>query len=287
MNDYSLLDFGDGRRLERFGPFVFDRLCPAAENVRKSRPGIWEGVDFRFVPDEKFRNSERGRWTPNVPEPFEIMIDPIRFELRASSFGHLGVFPEQQTNWLRLHREIGRESKNRTETIRVLNLFAYTGGSSLAAAMAGPNIEVVHVDSSKSVVDRARRNAALNGIGRIRFIVDDVRKFVRRELKRGNRYEAVILDPPTYGHGLKGEPWRLAEDLAALLADLVALLADAPVLLLLTAHTPTFDADRLRNLLFHAGLPEHFHPETFSMDLESETGNRLPSGHGVFAIPAI
>lgn len=291
LNDYSLLDFGDGRRLERFGTYLLDRLCPAAEGVRKSRQEIWCHADFRFEPDEKFKNSERGRWTPQMPSPWTIDFGSLCFELHASPFGHVGVFPEQRDNWRRIEKQLGEAAKTRNEKIRVLNLFAYTGGSSLAAHLAGTPapapapVEVVHVDSSKSAVDRARRNAELSGISSgIRFIVEDVRKFVRRELVRGNRYDAVILDPPSYGHGVKGEPWRIFEHLPALLENLVSLLSEHPVLLLLTAHTPGLDAARLRKMLLDAGWPNSCDTETFSMEIPSETGRPLPAGHGVFAV---
>ena len=287
MNDYALLDFGDGRRLERFGSKIVDRLCPIVEGVRKENPAIWGMTDFRFVPDEKYKNSERGRSTPNLPEPWPITVEPIRFELRGTPFGHVGLFPEQRENWRRIIEHLGRASEKRTETLRILNLFAYTGGSSIAAALAetpsaDTPIEVVHVDSAKTVVDWARRNAELNGISNgIRYVVEDVRKFVGREIKRGNRYDAVILDPPSYGHGVKGESWKIFDHLPELLVNLVSLLNDDPVLFLLTAHTPGLDALRLGKMLFEAGFPENFHTEYFSMGLEATTGKRLPLGGGI------
>lgn len=291
MNDYSLLDFGDGRRLERFGPYLLDRLCPAAEGVRKSRPKIWSHADFHFEADEKFKNSERGRWTPETPLPWTIGFGSLQFELHASPFGHVGVFPEQCDNWRRIEKQLGEATKTRNEKIRVLNLFAYTGGSSMVAHLVGTPaptpapVEVVHVDSSKSAVDRARRNAELTGISSgIRFIVEDVRKFVRRELVRGNRYEAVILDPPSYGHGVKGEPWRISEHLPGLLENLMELLSERLAFLLLTAHTPGLDATKLREMLVDAGLPNSFGTEMFSMEIPSEAGRPLHAGHGVFAV---
>lgn len=297
--DYELLDFGDGRRLERFGKKIFDRICPTVDSVRKKNPAIWQNVDFRFVPDLKLRqaakNSKRGRWTPNTPEPFEVDFSMFRMELRGTPFGHLGIFPEQQTNWCRIIEQIQKTTNNRSESIKVLNLFAYTGGSSLAAAVTAPNVEVVHVDSAKSVVDWAKCNAELNAIGmsnekgRIRFIVEDVRKFVQRELKRGNRYDAVILDPPSYGHGAKGESWKLSENLPDFLADLVALLSEQSVFFLLTAHTPGFGPEELRNILYDAGLPKNWRTEPISMDIAvaktaGSTNRFLPSGCGVFSV---
>lgn len=288
MNDYELIDFGDGRRLERFGSLILDRLCPVAEGLRPKSPGAWKRADARFTAREKSKTSDRGDWTASTSrgeeyfgngklEPWTVSLGLFQIELRGTPFGHVGVFPEQQPNWEFIARQIGEAAKNRTETIRVLNLFAYTGGSSLAAATAGPNVEVVHVDSSKSAVDRARRNGEWNGL-RIRCIVEDVRKFIRRELKRNNRYDVVILDPPGYGHGVKGEAWKLADDLPPLLEDLARLLSEKPVLLLLTAHTPPFDGPRLREMLGDVPWPKKFRDETFAMDIPATTGASLPSG---------
>lgn len=277
-NDYSLLDFGDGRRLERFGPVVVERLCPAAENVPKGDPALWKKADFRFLPDDRFKNSERGRWIPDAPPPWTVRLGPIRLELRGTPFGHVGIFPEQRENWQRI-ADLLRE---RAETLRVLNLFAYTGGSSMAAALVGKNVEVVHVDSSKTAVEWARCNAAQNGIAAgIRFIVEDVRKFVRRERKRGNRYDAVILDPPSYGHGVKGQAWKISDHLPPLLDDLAAVLSESPVFMLLTAHSPGFDADRLHDLLAESLPRMDFTATGFSMEIRSETDRILPAGFGV------
>ena len=289
MNDYELLDFGSGRRLERFGPIILDRICPASEGLRKSEPASWNQADFRFIPDEKFRKSERGHWMPKISEPWSISFGSLRFELRGTSFGHLGVFPEQQENWRRIQSRLEEAIKDRNEPVRVLNLFAYTGGSSMAASLAAlpaksASVEVAHVDSSKSAVEWARRNAEQSGISNgIRYIVEDVRKFVRRELKRDNRYDAVILDPPSYGHGLKGEAWKILDHLPDLLVDLVAILSDRPVLFLLTAHTPELDASKLLQKLFEAGLPDGFENEMISMNITAKNGRKLPSGFGVFS----
>lgn len=157
--------------------------------------------------------------------------------------------------------------------------------ASLAALPAkSASVEVAHVDSSKSAVEWARRNAEQSGISNgIRYIVEDVRKFVRRELKRDNRYDAVILDPPSYGHGLKGEAWKILDHLPDLLVDLVAILSDRPVLFLLTAHTPELDASKLLQKLFEAGLPDGFENEMISMNITAKNGRKLPSGFGVFS----
>ena len=215
---YELLDFGDGRRLERFGPLTLDRPCPAAETFARQCPAAWQAADARFERSDE----NEGQWTcrRELPPRWEIALGRLVLELKRTEFGHLGVFPEQVENWRWLAEQLadcpnlGGEKPSR---LRVLNLFAYTGGSTLAAAAAGA--EVVHVDAARNIVAWARRNAELSGLANapIHWIADDALKFVTRELRRGRRYDAVILDPPSYGHGPHGEVWRLAQHLPQLL----------------------------------------------------------------------
>lgn len=310
MNDYELLDFGEGRRVERFGPLILDRPCPAAGQTSFVDPKLRQRVDARFEIDRPVRpagnkaDPERGRWTPcsargrdffseTATKPWAVSFDFLTLELRGTPFGHVGVFPEQAPNWRRIAAGIASVSSD-GRPIRVLNLFAYTGGSSLAAALTGPKVEVVHVDSAKSVVDRARQNGLLNGLpdgsmgpppesSRIRYIVEDARKFVDRELRRDSRYDVVILDPPSYGHGRKGESWKLAEHLPELLKRCTELLVEKPLFFLLTAHTPGFDGPRLGRMLLDVGLPPSLRPETFALDIPSRSGKKLASGYGVLA----
>ncbi|MCA9178098.1 MAG: class I SAM-dependent methyltransferase [Planctomycetales bacterium] len=253
-DDYQLLDFGNGRKLERFGAYVVDRPCPAADGLECSLPH-WES-DFAF---ERKRRGE-GRWRGQPPQQWEIGVGGWRMSLKPTPFGHLGIFPEQHANWQWIDKQVRRvvaanarhavgpapiEFENvdapQSETapiVKVLNLFAYTGASTLAAAAAGA--EVTHVDSSKTVVLWARENARKSGLAEapIRWIHEDARKFVRRELKRGHRYDAVILDPPTYGRGASGQAWRIAFDLPALLADCARLTKGRRKFLLLSCHSP-------------------------------------------------
>lgn len=289
---YTLLDFGNARRLERFGSFVIDRPCPAAAGFVPDEPLVWKKADFRFieraahdVADSSQREMQRGIWLPSVPPSWTVSFDALKLQLRGTPFGHLGIFPEQQENWRRIIRFLQSDNRqNRPAVRRVLNLFAYTGGSSLAAAMSSEktSVETVHVDSSKSVVEWAKQNAKQNGVeNTIRFITEDARKFVKRELKRGNRYDAVILDPPTYGHGVKGETWKIADDLPELLTDLNGLLTDEPLFFLLTAHSTTLDANALRKIVLEARLFQVKNRDFFSMTLSSQTGKHLPSGCGV------
>jgi 23S rRNA (cytosine1962-C5)-methyltransferase len=282
-SDYELLDFGNGRRLERFGSYILDRPCPAAEHFCLEKPVLWKRSDTRFVLSSQ--NSERGYWTTKL-KPWLVSFGginkEIKMELCCTPFGHVGIFPEQQINWNRIAFALSEASKQRAETIRVLNLFAYTGSSSLIAALSAPNIAVVHVDSAQSVTDWAKRNARLNGLDGIRFIVEDVRKFVHRELRRKHYYDAVILDPPTYGHGSKGETWKLTEHLSALLSDITGLLSENRCFILLTAHTSGFNSSALLEMMDNAGMLQLWHWEKFIMEIPATTGKHLESGYGIF-----
>jgi 23S rRNA (cytosine1962-C5)-methyltransferase len=249
-SEYELLDFGEGHKLERFGAIIVDRPAPAAVGVRKSRSDVWSQAAARFELHGDPRGGERGHWVPAnaLPERWTIAFGPMRLELKPTDFGHLGVFPEQLENWEWIADQIHSAAKPE-ERLKVLNLFAHTGGSTLAAAITGA--EVVHVDSSKSAVGWARRNAELSGLADapIRWIVEDARRFVHRELNRGNRYDAVILDPPSYGHGPAGETWKLESDLPDLLSACVKLTAGRLEFILLTCHTPDVNPARAKALL--------------------------------------
>jgi len=273
---YQLMDFGDGRRLERFGPWRLDRPCPAADEVGKSDAALWEDADARFVRTE----GKEGHWASDrpLPERWTITHGPVTLELKRTQFGHLGVFPEQAANWDWL---AGRLKADR-RPVKLLNLFAYTGGSTLAAAAAGA--EVTHVDAARNVVAWARRNAELSGLAGapIRWITEDAAKFVRRELKRGSRYDAVVLDPPSYGHGRRGEVWRLAKHLPGLLKMCGQLTAGRRRFILLTCHTPKFTPERLGQAVSDAmGDTGRGCVRVERLTIPAATGRELPSGVAV------
>jgi 23S rRNA (cytosine1962-C5)-methyltransferase len=251
--EYQLLDFGEGRKLERFGDYVVDRQAPAADGIVRAHPELWSQAAARFELLGHQRGGERGRWIPAdaLRDQWTIAFGPLRFELKPTDFGHLGAFPEQAANWEWIARQVQTAATDGTRP-KVLNLFAHTGGSTLAAALAGA--EVVHVDSAKSAVAWARRNAQLSGLADapIRWIVEDAMRFVERELKRGNRYGGVILDPPSYGHGPAGETWKLEDDLPELLTACAKLIADGPGFILLTCHTPSVTLTVASDLLSRA-----------------------------------
>ena len=271
---YQLLDFGDGRRLERFGSLVLDRPCPAAESMRPADPRAWSSAAARF---ERV-DAEQGRWILHGNPLRQWTIDHGRthLELKRTDFGHVGVFPEQAPNWDWIAEQVRRVPPNAAGAMKVLNLFAYTGGSTLAAAAAGA--AVTHVDAAKNIVAWARRNAELSGLveAPIRWIGEDAVKFADREVRRGNRYDAVVLDPPSYGHGPHGEVWRLAEDLPRLLGLCAQLTAPRPRFVLLTCHTPGFSPAQLRELLVAAfGSAD---VDAATLELLAATGQSLSSG---------
>jgi 23S rRNA (cytosine1962-C5)-methyltransferase len=285
---YQLLDFGEGRKLERFGDCVVDRPAPAADGIVRAQPDLWSQAASRFEFLGDYRGGERGKWVPAdaLPARWTIAFGPLRFELKPTDFGHLGVFPEQEANWEWIAPQVQTAATDGMGP-KVLNLFAHTGGSTLAAALAGA--EVVHVDSAKSAVNWARRNAVLSGLADapIRWIVEDAVRFVERELKRGNRYGGVILDPPSYGHGPAGETWKFEDDLPGLLTACAELMTGRRGFILLTCHTPSITPPLTEELLKcamsaapgfpaqAAGASEVSADELF---LVAGSGRRLPSG---------
>jgi 23S rRNA (cytosine1962-C5)-methyltransferase len=252
----ELIDAGDGRRLERLGDRVVDRPARGATDAPRNPPA-WAAVDLRF-------ESGTG-WTGHL-EPWTMTLDELTFELRPTDAGQVGAFPEQMPNWqwLREHVEPGME---------VLNLFAYTGGSTLACAAA--RARVVHVDAARPSVTWARRNAELSGLADrpIRWLVDDAEAFVRREARRGRRYDGIVLDPPSYGHGGSAATWRLETGLPELLQSCRAIAAPG-AFLLLTAHSEGIDAAWLGGRLSEA-FDQTEAIETLELELTATSGARL------------
>jgi 23S rRNA (cytosine1962-C5)-methyltransferase len=265
---YELLDAGDGRRLERFGDLVVDR--PAADAVEPPRDvPAWAEADLRY--------ERGGGWSAardEVPASWELIDGDLRFELRPTPTGQVGLFPEQASNraWVRdVVASAGSE-------VSVLNLFAYTGAMTLSAAAAGA--AVTHVDGARPAIGWARRNAALSGLDDrpIRWIVDDVEAYVAREHRRGRRYDGVILDPPSYGHGAAGRSWKLGDRLPDLLEACAALTGPRPAFVLLTAHTPGFWSGRLADELAAAFRRPVADIDAAEMDLRARSGAHLRLG---------
>lgn len=228
--DYELLDTSDGERLERWGQRILIRPDPQI---------IWHGVakhpSWKHA-DGIYRRSQSGggAWVKNdLPESWNICYRDLRFVLRPMGFKHTGLFPEQAANW----DWFGERIRNAGRPVKVLNLFAYTGGATLAAAQAGA--AVVHVDAAKGIVAQAKENALLSGLAEapIRWIVDDCKKFVEREIRRGNRYDGIIMDPPSYGRGPGGEVWKLEDSIDGLIGLAAQLLSPEPLFFLVNSYT--------------------------------------------------
>lgn len=244
-NGYELLDSGSFQKLERFGSVVLSRPCAQAVWQQTLPKADWQKVTATFFRDGG--NQWRGR--DKLPETWAIEVDGTKFQLSSTDFGHLGIFPEQRDQWRRIREVCTAYAQKHNRPARVLNLFAYSGGSTLAAAHAGA--EVCHVDASKGMVDWARKNAAINGLEEkpIRWIVDDVTKFLERELRRDRQYDLLILDPPSYGRGAKGEVFKIENDLPPLLSLLGKLMSPQPLGVLLSCHTPELTPISLHHLL--------------------------------------
>ncbi len=272
---YELLDFGDGRKLERFGEFVLDRPSPAAaSNGKELSETEWREASAQFKKDSR----GEGCWEPAWPAESCWMIQHRGFqmELKPTDFGHLGVFPEHASAWDWVEKMIRAEGR----PLKVLNLFAYTGAATLAAAQAGAS--VVHVDSAKNIVQWARRNAQRSSLEQAptRWITEDAMRFVNRELKRGNRYDAIILDPPTYGHGPTGEVWKVSRDLNRLLKACAALTKDQLAFVLLSCHSSGFGPADLQAAMLAAffGGACQAGGSAGEMTLQTVSGRRLNCG---------
>ena len=264
--DYSLLDSGNGRKLERFGEYVTDRPCAQAVWRTRLDTRQWQMADAHFT-----RENNRG-WCfrRQIPREWLCRLGGVTFIVGPTDFGHIGVFPEHLLGW-RWMLERTASAKSRPS---ILNLFAYSGGATLALAMAG--CEVCHLDASKKTVEWARRNANANGLENapIRWIVDDVNKFMLRELRRGRKYDGIVLDPPSFGRGTSQEIFKIDNCLLELLDNCARLLSDTPLFLFLSCHTPGYTPIVLGHLVNQT--LGHGTVRTGEMFIESNTP--LPSG---------
>jgi len=264
MTKYSLLDSGNGKKLERFGPYTIQR--PASQAVWKPSldPKLWKKADGVFTRDKE------NQWKRPIEGDWTIDIANITFKLSPTDFGHIGVFPEHQQFWKWIQ-------KQKCEGLNILNLFAYSGGATLAAAKAGAT--VCHLDASKGMVTWARENTKLNGLKKapIRWITDDAQKFLKREERRGNRYDAIILDPPSFGRGSRGEVFKIEDDILVLLDQCRMVLSNTPKFILFSCHTPGFSPLVMRNLMNQMMQGFKGTIDQGEMVLEGE-GYPLPSG---------
>ncbi len=241
---YELIDTSDGEKLERWGKYVLIRPDPQViwKNVKKNK--LWKSADAVY------RRSQKGggAWAENtLPEQWRISYDNLglEFVIKPMGFKHTGLFPEQAVNWDWFSNLI----KNAGRPVKVLNLFGYTGGATVAAAKAGAS--VCHVDAAKGMVNQCKDNARLSGLENapIRYIVDDCKKFVEREIRRGNKYDGIIMDPPSYGRGPSGEVWKLEENIDDLVKLTTQVLSDKPLFFLLNSYTTGLSASTTGYLL--------------------------------------
>ena len=242
IEEYKILDTSDGMKLESWNGIKL--LRPDPEIIWKDKDKtLWSNVDAKYVRS----NKGGGEWqifNKNMPSTFQIHYNDLTFNLKLMGFKHTGLFPEQSYNWTMLKHII-----NGKKDIKVLNLFAYTGAASVAALSSGAS--VVHVDSSRGMVDWAKENVKSSNLSDkpIRFIVDDVVKFVEREIRRGNKYDIILMDPPSFGRGANKEVWNIETDLYSLVEKCTLLLSDNPLLFLINSYTTGLSMTVLENIL--------------------------------------
>ena len=244
--DYELLDCSEGERLERWVKVILIRPDPQIIWSTPKEHPLWKHADARYV-----RSSQGGghwEYRRELPEFWKINYKDLTFKISPTGFKHTGLFPEQAVNWDMMREKI-KEAKAEGREVRVLNLFAYTGGATVAAASAGAS--VCHVDAAKGMVHWARENAELSSLTEkpIRWIVDDCKKFVEREIRRGSKYDAVILDPPSYGRGPGGEVWKLEEHVFELVSLVSEVLTEDPLFVLLNSYTTGLSASTMAYVL--------------------------------------
>jgi 23S rRNA (cytosine1962-C5)-methyltransferase len=271
-NDYELLDSGNGEKLERFGPYLLIR--PEAEAIWKpSLPEVnWQKANAVFLPG---KGEEVGAWKLNskIPERWQMSFQGLRFWVQLSSSRHIGVFPEQSSQWEWIIQKV----KQSTQSLKILNLFGYSGIATLAAASAGA--QVTHVDASQKAIYWARENQTLSGLQNspTRWIVDDVLKFVRRETRRGNLYDGIILDPPKFGRGPKGEIWEFYKLLPILLESCSQVLSKNPQFIILTAYAVKASAITLFEVMNEMMSKFNGTTRAGELALKEKSGGRLLS----------
>ena len=241
--DYEILDMANGEKLERWGDIILIRPDPQIIWKNKSKPELWKRANAHYHRSK----SGGGEWEyiKKVPKAWQIKYKNLTFNLKPMGFKHTGLFPEQAVNWDFMISKI----KNAKRDIKVLNLFAYTGGATVACASAGAS--VCHVDSSKGMTAWAKENVGASGLSDrpVRFIIDDVIKFVQREIRRGNKYDAIVMDPPSYGRGANGEVWNIEESLYMLVELCTKVLSDKPLFFLINSYTTGLSPTILANIL--------------------------------------
>lgn len=272
--DYELIDSGDGRKLERFGKVVLSRPDPQALWAPSLDEKKWNDADAYFV--RKGTSTEWKYNSDNVPTEWQVTLEGVSLWIKPTAFKHTGIFPEQSLNWKWMQKCIKDSS---LKEIKVLNLFGYTGGASFACAKAGAH--VTHVDGSKVSVGWAKDNAKLSGLedAPIRYLIDDVRAFVAREIRRGNTYHGIVMDPPTFGFGPKDEPWKIEEHLKELITLVGSLLDKDALFVVLNGYASGFSSISYFNILASLQVKKGGSLEHGSLAIEASSDGRvLPAG---------
>jgi 23S rRNA (cytosine1962-C5)-methyltransferase len=273
-NDYELLDCGNFEKLERFGKYVTIRPEPQAVWQKLYSNAEWEKqAHVKFIP----KSSSNGEWKKlkTMPDQWEIKYEvggkELVFRLGLTGFKHVGVFPEQAVNW-----DVIYDFLKPMEKPKFLNLFAYTGGASIAARAAGA--DVTHVDSIKQVVNWANENMQKSNLDNIRWMIDDALKFTKKEIRRGNAYQGIILDPPSYGHGPNGEKWKLEDNISEMMESVLQILDPQKHLLILNAYSLGFSALVPENLLKPFAVKNRSEVSIGELFLKAKSGVKLPLG---------
>lgn len=304
QKEYELLDSGDGMKLERYGSITIVRPDPQALWRKSVHEKEWKNADAHFAKDKKnsdiHSEEERGKWVisrPNLPETWPISFGDLTMNIKLTPFKHTGIFPEQLNNWLwcrdiikdevAQRKRIPKEFKEETSVVAdddltnkptVLNLFGYTGGASLSAALGGAS--VTHVDASRAAITWANENAKSSGLSEssIRWILDDAFGFVKREIRRGKKYDAIIMDPPSYGRGAKGEIWKIEDHFLDFFEDCLKLLSDTPLFVVVNGYAAGYSAIAYENNM--KALIARFGGdlESGELTLTTQKGQILPCG---------
>jgi len=270
--DYELIDSGDGEKLERFGLYTLRRPDPQALWQKNLDDKEWKKANAVFV-----REGDNAKWRmkDGIPKEWIIEMSDLKFLIKPTAFKHTGLFPENEPNWDWIKEKV----KQAKRPIKILNLFGYTGGATLAGLLAGA--EITHIDSSKSAITWAKQNAEFSKLDgkSVRWIEEDARKFVQREIKRGNKYDAIIMDPPAFGHGANNELWKIEEDFTKLLDSCLEILSDNPLFVLVNGYSAGYSAIAYENSLSSFVTKYGGSIESGELTIEeSKTSRLLPAG---------
>lgn len=249
LNEYELLDMANGEKLERWGKYILIRPDPQIVWTNKTNPELWSKAHARYIRS----STGGGHWEKlkKMEDDWSIKYKDLTFNLKPMGFKHTGLFPEQSVNWDYMIDRISKETK-KGRSVKVLNLFAYTGGATIACAYAGAS--VCHVDSSQGMTNWAKENLASSGLKDrpVRFLVDDVIKFVKREIRRGNKYDCIVMDPPSYGRGKNGEVWSIEKNIYELIELCGELLSENAMFMIVNTYTGGLSGTIISNVIKHA-----------------------------------